>query len=174
MMNLAAFAVITIRERRTAHGDDIASVEGLGRESPLQAATLTISMLGLAGMPGTVGFIGKLFLIEAAADADYTWLGVVIVIGSMISLAYYLRVVAAIWMTPSTERPAAEAGAVPAMAGGSQEADSSLDCRVIVALGAIAAAGTLFFGILPSPLVDWAVGAGDSLFAGLSQALGPF
>ena len=170
MMNLAAFAVITIRERRTAHGDDIASVEGLGRESPLQAATLTISMLGLAGMPGTVGFIGKLFLIEAAADADYTWLGVVIVIGSMISLAYYLRVVAAMWMSPSTERPAA--GAVPAMAGGSQEADSSLDCRVIVALGAIAAAGTLVFGIIPSPLVDWAVGAGDSLFQVIPQALG--
>ena len=52
MMNLAAFAVITLRERRTGHGDDIASVEGLGREPPLQAATLTISMLGLAGLPG--------------------------------------------------------------------------------------------------------------------------
>ena len=52
-------------------------------------------MLALAGLPGTVGFMGKLFLIEAAVAGDYTWLGIVIVIGSMISLAYYLRVIAA-------------------------------------------------------------------------------
>ena len=53
-------------------------------------------MLALAGLPATVGFMGKLYLIEAAVDADYTWLGVAIAIGTMISLAYYLRVVAAV------------------------------------------------------------------------------
>ena len=97
-MNLAAFAVITIRERETPFGDDIRSVEGLGKERPALATALTVAMLALAGLPGTVGFIGKLFLIEAAADADYTWLGVMIAVGTMISLAYYLRVIAAVWM----------------------------------------------------------------------------
>ena len=66
-------------------------------------------MLALAGIPATAGFIGKFYLIEAAVDGDYTWLGVVIVIGSMISLAYYLRVVAAMWRDeaqPSRSRPA--------------------------------------------------------------------
>ncbi len=53
---------------------------------------MTLAMLSLAGIPMTAGFIGKFRLIEAAADGGYTWLGIVIVIGSMISLAYYLPV----------------------------------------------------------------------------------
>ena len=98
MMNLAAFAVIVIRERETGLGDDIASVQGLGAQRPLLAMAMTLAMLGLAGIPATAGFIGKFYLIDAAVDGDYTWLGVVIVIGSMISLAYYLKVIAAMWM----------------------------------------------------------------------------
>ena len=53
--------------------------DGLGRSRPLLAWPLTICMLALAGLPGTSGFMGKLFLIEATVDGDYTWLGVVIV-----------------------------------------------------------------------------------------------
>ena len=101
LMNLAAFAVIVVRERETEFGDDIRAVQGLGRDRPELAWPLTISMLALAGLPATAGFIGKLYLIEAAVDADYTWLGVAIAIGTMISLAYYLRVVAAVWMRPA-------------------------------------------------------------------------
>ena len=97
-MNLAAFSVIVARERETPFGDDIRSVQGLGRERPLLAWPLTISMLGLAGMPATAGFIGKLYLIEALVEGNYTWLAVFIAVGTMISLAYYLRVVAAMWM----------------------------------------------------------------------------
>ena len=98
MMNLAAFAVIVIRERETGLGDDIASVQGLGVQRPLLAMAMTLAMLGLAGIPATAGFIGKFYLIDAAIDGDYAWLGVIIVIGSMISLAYYLKVIAAMWM----------------------------------------------------------------------------
>ena len=52
-MNLAAFAVVVARERETAYGDDIRAVRGLGRERPLLAWPLTISMLALAGLPAT-------------------------------------------------------------------------------------------------------------------------
>src|ERR1044071_2907288 len=97
-MNMAAFAVIVARERETPYGDDIRAVAGIGVSRPLLAWPLTLAMLSLAGMPATAGFIGKFTLIDAAADGGYTWLGIVIVIGSMISLAYYLKVVAAIWM----------------------------------------------------------------------------
>ncbi|MGH2954271.1 MAG: NADH-quinone oxidoreductase subunit N [Solirubrobacterales bacterium] len=163
LMNLAAFAVITIRERQTPFGDDIRSVEGLGRERPLLAWSLTISMLALAGLPGTAGFVGKLFVIEAAVDADYTWLGVAIAVGTMISLAYYLRVVAAVWMRPGAE-PAGE-GHLPAMAGGSPDADapSGARCKTIIALTVLAAGATIFFGVAPSPLVDWAANAGEAI-----------
>ena len=105
-MNLAAFAVIVARERETPYGDDIRAVRGLGAERPLLAWPLTISMLGLAGLPATVGFIGKLYLIEALVEGDYTWLAVFIAVGTMISLAYYLRVVAAMWMRPERQLPA--------------------------------------------------------------------
>ena len=124
-------------------------------------------MLALAGLPGTAGFIGKLFVIEAAVDADYTWLGVMIAIGTMISLAYYLRVVAAIWMKPSASAEPAPRTA-PAIAGGSQEYDAAKPapgsrCVVITVLALGAAAATVFFGIIPSPLVDWAASAGEAI-----------
>ena len=85
-------------------------------------------MLALAGIPGTVGFIGKFQLIDALVAGAYTWLGIVLVIGSMISLGYYLRVVATIWMRPAVPVPAPDP-ARPARVssrrsrGGSPEAD---------------------------------------------------
>jgi NADH-quinone oxidoreductase subunit N len=171
LMNLPAFAVIALRERETPFGDSIASVEGLGRERPGLATALTVSMLALAGLPGTAGFIGKLFLIEASVDGGYTWLAVMIAIGTMISLAYYLRVIAAVWMRPAAARPPAPAAPTagrpaPAIAGASQEADPVTGgrCRVILGLTGLAAAATVFFGVIPSPLVDWAANAGQSLF----------
>jgi NADH-quinone oxidoreductase subunit N len=169
-MNLAAFAVIVARERETAHGDDLRAMQGLGRERPLLAWPLTISMLGLAGLPATAGFIGKLYLIEALVDGDYTWLAVFIAIGTMISLAYYLRVVAAMWMRPEEEKLASPPGApaAPAIAGAAPEADP-LDPLAgrrayLVVPALLLAAAVIFFGIVPQPLVEFAERAGASLF----------
>jgi len=161
-MNLAAFAVVIARERETPYGDDIAAVRGLGAERPLLAWPLTISMLGLAGLPATAGFIGKLYLIEALVEGDYTWLAVFIAVGTMISLAYYLRVVAAMWMRGES------AEAVPVMAGASPEADP-IDLEAgrrpyLVIPALLAAAAVVFFGVIPQPLVEFAEHAGSSLF----------
>ncbi len=84
---------------------------------------MTISMLALAGIPATAGFIGKFYLIDAAVAGGYTWLGVVIVIGSMISLGYYLPVIATMWMSPSPAAATTPPSAIPAIAGGSPELD---------------------------------------------------
>jgi len=180
-MNFAAFAVVAVRERETPLGDDIAAVQGIGRDRPALAWPLTIAMLGLAGIPGTVGFIGKFFLIEAAVLGDHTWLGIVIVIGSMISLAYYLRVVAAVWMKPSPRLS-------PAIAGADSEADATADevlpdrtgvvpgrtaagtpsggrCWLVLGTILLAAAATVFFGFIPSPLVDFCAHAGEGIFS---------
>jgi NADH-quinone oxidoreductase subunit N len=162
-MNLAAFAVVIARERETIFGDHIDSVRGLGAERPQLAWPLTISMLGLAGLPATAGFIGKLYLIEALVEGDYTWLAVFIAVGTMISLAYYLRVVAAMWM-----RPSGEPAATPAIAGASPEADP-IDPEAgrrfyLVGPALLAAAATVFFGVIPQPLVEFAQHAGASLF----------
>jgi NADH-quinone oxidoreductase subunit N len=166
-MNIAAFAVIVARERETVFGDDIRSVAGLAATRPLLAWPMTLAMLSLAGLPATAGFIGKFQLIDAAADGGYTWLGIVIVIGSMISLAYYLRVVAAMWMRPAPSAEAigrdglgAEVGAVaaPRLAG----ADPVVERRdwEVTLVAVLSGAAVLFFGILPSPLLNLAADAG--------------
>ncbi len=164
-MNLAAFAVIIARERETGYGDEIRAVQGLGRDRPLLAWPLTIAMLGLSGLPATAGFIGKLYLIEALVEGHYTWLAVFIAVGTMISLAYYLRVVAAMWMRPEG-RPQG-AGAAPAIAGASPEADP-IDPEAgrrpyLLAPALLAAAAVVFFGFIPQPLVDFAQHAGASV-----------
>jgi NADH-quinone oxidoreductase subunit N len=177
-MNMASFAVIVARERETGFGDSIQSVSGLGRERPLLAWPMTISMLALAGIPATAGFTGKFYLIDAAVSGGYTWLGVAIVIGSMISLGYYLPVIAAMWMRkapseqPGTGQLPSGAGApvpggeaLPALAGGSPELDEpSRGPQIEVLLvGALAGAATLFFGIIPQPLFNLVHHAGSAL-----------
>jgi NADH-quinone oxidoreductase subunit N len=191
-MNMAAFAVILARERATDLGDTIAAMRGIGRTHPHLAWPLTLSMLGLAGIPATAGFMGKFYLIDASVNGGYTWLGVVIVIGSMISLGYYLPVIAAMWMSESpAEEPGSTSatsatgpsssgeGALPALAGGSQELDESpagpvtglggnaahtIGVQPEVAFVAIVAgAAILFFGIIPQPLFNLVHGVGSAL-----------
>jgi NADH-quinone oxidoreductase subunit N len=123
-MNIAAFAVVHAHERET--GDDqLGGLAGLGARNPWLAGSLTIAMLALAGVPGTVGFIGKFQLIHALVSGHYTWLAIVLVLGAMISLGYYLRVVAAVWMSPGTSVGAARPSGMrfAPIAGGSPEAD---------------------------------------------------
>ncbi len=163
LMNLAAFAVVIARERVSEHGDDLASLENLGRAQPWLAWPMTIAMLSLAGFPATVGFIGKFYLIDASVAGDYAWLGVVIVIGSVISLAYYLRVVAVMWMgSYEVELPAVPTRRVKPVTGWSPEADVLAQPEVAL-VAVVCAAATLFFGIWPDPLFDLARDVGTSL-----------
>ena len=177
VMNLAAFAVIVARERVSADGDDLASFAGLGRTQPLLAWPLTIAMLALAGFPATAGFVGKLYLIDGLVDGDYTWLAIVLVVGSMISLGYYLRVVATMWMREApTPAPAPVGGPLPAIAGGSQEADAlGLAAPAgaatppaggqpeVLLVAWVAAIATVAIGIVPQPLFELAADAGRAL-----------
>jgi NADH-quinone oxidoreductase subunit N len=163
VMNVAAFAVIIARERVSEHGDDLRSLEGLGRASPWLAWPMTIAMLGLAGFPATAGFIGKLYLIDASVDGDYAWLGIAIVIGSMISLGYYLRVIAAMWMGPvEIELPGPRPRRVRPVAGWSPEADARAQPEVVF-VAVLCAAATVVLGVVPGPLFDVARDVGTSL-----------
>jgi NADH-quinone oxidoreductase subunit N len=167
-MNMAAFAVIIARERQTDTGDTLDSLAGLGRSNPWLAWPMTLSMLSLAGIPATAGFVGKFYLIDAAISNGYTWLGVVIVIGSMISLGYYLPVIAAMWM-----RESPSITPLPALAGGSPELDEAPDDPIapavpgaqpeVVLVAVLAGTATVFFGIIPSPLFNLVHGAGSAL-----------
>jgi NADH-quinone oxidoreductase subunit N len=169
-MNLAAFAVIVAAERDDERGDDIAVLGGLGRRQPWLAWPMTIAMLALAGIPGTVGFIGKFQLIHALIGGDYTWLAIVLVVGSMISLGYYLRVVATMWMGPTT----APQPAYPPIAGGSPEADAApaepalppdqaVPYPEVALVAVLFGAASVFFGIFPEPLFHLASHAGHAI-----------
>jgi NADH-quinone oxidoreductase subunit N len=190
-MNMAAFAVVVARERESGLGDDVQTLAGLGRSRPWLAWPMTISMLALAGIPATAGFIGKIYLIDAAVSGGYTWLGVMIVIGSMISLAYYLPVVAAMWMreapaaddAPTPTTPTHTAGPLAAIAGGSQELDEAEvhaegtagsepgygehptggSQPELAFVAVLAGAATIVLGIVPGPLFDLVRGVGSGL-----------
>jgi NADH-quinone oxidoreductase subunit N len=162
-MNVAAFAVVVARERVSGVDDDLSGLEGLGRAAPWLAWPMTIAMLALAGFPATAGFIGKFYLIRATVDGDYTWLGILIVIGSMLSLAYYLRVIAVMWMTPvNIELPTIPPRFVKAIGGWSPEADARAQPEVLL-VAVLAAAATIFFGIVPEPLFNVARDVGSAL-----------
>jgi NADH-quinone oxidoreductase subunit N len=167
MMNVAAFAVVIARERVSPAGDDISSFEGLGRADPWLAWPMTIAMLALAGFPATAGFMGKFYLLNASLDAGYTWLAIFIVIGSILSLGYYLRVVAAMWMQPTDLEVPAAAGGPPrrlARVGGwSPDARAIIAQPEVLAVALLAGAAVIFFGIIPSPLFDWAKDVGSAL-----------
>jgi NADH-quinone oxidoreductase subunit N len=163
VMNMAAFAVVIARERVSEVGDDIRSLDGLGRASPWLAWPMTIAMLALAGFPATAGFVGKFYLIDASVDGDYTWLGIAIVIGSMISLVYYLRVIAVMWMGPvEIEIAAPRSRRMRPVAGWSPEADASAQPEVTF-VAVLCAAATIVLGVVPGPLFDAARDVGTSL-----------
>lgn len=162
LMNLGPFAVIVARERAGA-GDGLSGLRNLGREAPALAWSMTIGMITLAGLPVTAGFVGKLFLIEAAVDGDYAWLAVAIVIGSAMSLVYYLKVVAAIWMTPDgkTARQSIESAAP---VGAAPEADAKSHPE-LVAVAVLAALASVVFGVWPQPLLDLATYAAEAFLS---------
>jgi NADH-quinone oxidoreductase subunit N len=177
-MNLAPFACIVGRENEAPEfADDITTLAGLGTRNRWLAWPMTIGMLSLAGIPGTVGFVAKFQLIHALVSGGYTWLAIVLVIGSMISLGYYLRVVAMIWMRgPVTERGRVATDAIPGqlapIAGGSQEADElapvprtgrALAQPAVTLVGVVFAAAVIVFGIIPSPLFNFAWHAGRAI-----------
>ncbi|MGI9034322.1 MAG: NADH-quinone oxidoreductase subunit N [Acidimicrobiales bacterium] len=98
LANLAAFAVVVELRGRA----DLASYQGLGATHPLLAAALLVAFLSFVGIPPLAGFPAKLALFGAAIDAGYTWLAVVAVANTVVSLAYYLRVLAPSYLEPTT------------------------------------------------------------------------
>lgn len=90
-MNLGAFYVVMAVADRIG-SENIDDYKGLGRRAPVLAASLSIFLISLTGLPPTSGFVAKLFLFAAVLDTSYTWLVVVAALNTVISLYYYARV----------------------------------------------------------------------------------
>lgn len=93
VMNIGAFAVIVWLQHH-GRGFDLDYFKGVGSTHPLAAAALTVFLISLMGIPPTIGFYGKYYVIVALLDANLLWLAISIVIMSAISAFFYLRVVA--------------------------------------------------------------------------------
>src|SRR5215216_1553950 len=139
-MNLAAFAVVLAvqRERRAV---DLEAFRGLGRAHPWWTVALVISFLSLLGLPPLAGFVGKLELFTAAIDADQAWLAVAAVVNTVISLYYYLRVIAPAVLDRGPEAPATDSRTAVA-------ASAPLTGAL-----ALTAAATVAFGLAAEPLL---------------------
>ncbi len=145
-----AFGALSLLERLGPEGGQLWDLErfaGLGQRRPLAAAAMTVLMLSLAGIPPTVGFMGKFLVFRAAIDAGEVTLAVVGVLSSLIGLYYYLRIIVYMYMRPSPQ--------------GTPPVARSWSGEVAVVFSALA---TLWFGVLPGSLTAAAMAAG--LFPG--------
>jgi NADH-quinone oxidoreductase subunit N len=154
--SLGAFAVVAARERELQADVTLASLAGMGWERPFYGVAMWAFMLGAAGFPLTGGMLGKLYVFSAAYDRGWWWLVVVGVVATLVSLAYYLGVVRALYMRPGEPSP----GTVGlAAAGGSPPRDPALTLAVGTAL-----AVTVGSFVFISPVVRIARYAAQTLF----------
>ena len=145
-MTLGAFATIVALARREDERLSIDEYAGLGLTRPALGAAMALFMFSLAGIPPTAGFMGKLYIFSAAVQANQVWLAVIGVLNSVVSAFYYLRITVVMYMSPGASEPTPDRLA-PALS---------------LAL-AIAAAGTLLLGLLPSRVLEIALRSVTSL-----------
>src|SRR5262249_59222737 len=112
-MSLGAFAVVAARERELRQPVTFDNLAGMGWERPLLGGAMWAFMLGFAGLPLTGGFVGKFYAFSAAYDRGWTWLMIVGIVATLVSLYYYLGVVRAMYFRSSAELQLLPAGGSP-------------------------------------------------------------
>ncbi len=138
LMNLGAFGVLIAAGRGGSERVTLEDMAGLARERPLLAAVMSLFMLALAGFPPTAGFVGKLLIFQAAVQGGLTWLALIAVLNSVVSVYYYARVIVFMYMRePEGERRLAIGGG----------------WMVGMAL-AVCTLGILLLGILPAAAIQ--------------------
>lgn len=101
LMTLGSFGVLSLLERHADHEIGLEDMKGLAKRKPLLAGAMSLLLLSLAGIPPTVGFFGKFMVLSAAVKQDLLWLAFWGVLGSVISVYYYLRPIVAMYMEES-------------------------------------------------------------------------
>ena len=142
--SFGSWGVVIALEKAQGKGLAIADYAGLGKKYPLLAAAMTIFMLSLAGLPPTLGLVGKLYLFRAVMQGGIYWLALIGVLTSLVSAYYYLRVVVTMYMkdgSPQITR------------------DAWLEFTI-----AVCAIGIVIFSFVPQSLFAWASQAVLKLF----------
>ena len=106
VMNVAAFAVVGMLQRDTRRYGGMGSFAGLASRDPWRAAAMAILLLSLTGIPPTVGFFAKLYVLVATVNAGLWWLAVIIALNAALAAFYYLRVIVTMYMRDPESEPA--------------------------------------------------------------------
>jgi NADH-quinone oxidoreductase subunit N len=145
-MNVGAFAVVSHFANAGEKYVTLDDYAGLGRRSPVLAASLTIFLLSLIGIPITGGFFAKFYVFSAALKADLVGLTIIGVINSAIAAYYYLRIIVVMYMREGREDIAVT--------------------RIPLGLGtalAFSLAATLYLGVFPGRVLDFALRSSNQL-----------
>jgi NADH-quinone oxidoreductase subunit N len=135
LMNLGAFGIVSLMGKGADERVRVQDLAGAGFRHPWLGVAMTVFMLGLAGIPPTAGFVGKLYLFQAALSEGHTLLVVVAVLNSVAAVYYYLRPVVVMYMTQPEGEPLEVSSAFPA--------------TIAIALLVVA---TFWFGTAAAPL----------------------
>ena len=157
LMTLGSFALVYMVAGKGDRRMTLADFRGLGWRRPALGFALLIFLLSLAGFPPTGGFVGKLFLLRAAIDAGQVALAVTLVLTSLLSYYYYLRIVWKMYFEEGAEHPVARGG---------------LAFRFATAACAV---GVLLLGVLPGPELRAFERAGEDIapLPALESAVAP-
>ena len=139
-MNIAAFAVVSAFSENEDEPHLINDLAGQGWQRPFLSFALALSMLSLAGIPPTVGFVAKFLVFRAAVNGGMAWLAVVGVINSLVSVFFYVRVIYYLYMKPLPQR--------------APSYSEPLAVRLVAGACALA---IVLLGMLPA----WVLGAGE-------------
>jgi NADH-quinone oxidoreductase subunit N len=138
--NVGAFAVIAHLSGKGEKYQNMEDLAGLGKKQPFTAALFSIYLFSLIGVPLTAGFFGKFYIFKAALESHLVWLAVLGMLNSAVGAYYYLRVMVMMYMHEPGEAASNVKPLVPSM-------------RLALLLPAV---GTLFLGIFPSWLLEFA------------------
>jgi NADH-quinone oxidoreductase subunit N len=139
VMTLGAFGIVIVLSGRNVEADTLEDYEGLAWRRPWMAALLTATLLSLAGIPLTAGFVGKFYVLAAGAESRLWWLLIIMVATSSIGLFYYLRVVVIMYRLTVSEADLSPVKPSLSLAGS-------------VALAALTLL-LVWLGVYPAPLI---------------------
>ena len=147
VMNVAAFAVVGMLQRDTNRYGGLGSFAGLAGRAPWRAAAMAVLMLSLTGIPPTVGFFAKLYILIATVDAGLWWLAAAVALNAALAAFYYLRVVVYMYMRDPEGDPA------------------PLDSSPFGSIGlVISIAAVILLGLFPGAVLDLIEVSAASLF----------
>jgi NADH-quinone oxidoreductase subunit N len=141
LVKLGAFTIVSQLGGTGEKNLSLDDYAGLSQRQPVVAAVLSIYLLSLLGLPVTAGFFGKFYIFKAAVNSHLLWLAVLMAMNSIIGAYYYLRVIVVMYMRePSAEHASAPRVSFP------------LTVNVVLAVTAI---GTILFGVMPNPVINF-------------------